>query len=88
MPHGNLWGWGETGRRDSVSGAVAADAVPEPSKAGRLLVLVNPAAGKGRGVAATEDIRKGVLLLDEVVITIIVVMVVISIITVYFLREQ
>ena len=54
MPHGNLWGWGETGRRDSVSGAVAADAVPEPSKPGRLLVLVNPAAGKGRGVAAYE----------------------------------
>ena len=54
MPHGNLWGWGETGRRDSVSGAVAADAAPEPSKAGRLLVLVNPAAGKGRGVAAYE----------------------------------
>ena len=53
MPHGNLWGWGETGRRDSVS-AVAADAAPEPSKAGRLLVLVNPAAGKGRGVAAYE----------------------------------
>ena len=53
MPHGNLWGWGETGRRDSVS-AVAADAAPEPSKASRLLVLVNPAAGKGRGVAAYE----------------------------------
>ena len=52
MPHGNLWGWGDEQRRDSIS-AANADPLPEPTKA-RLLVLVNPAAGKGRGVAAYE----------------------------------
>ena len=52
MPHGNLWGWGDEQRRDSIS-AANADPPPEPTKA-RLLVLVNPAAGKGRGVAAYE----------------------------------
>ena len=44
MPHGNLWGWGDEQRRDSIS-AANADPLPEPTKA-RLLVLVNPAAGK------------------------------------------
>ena len=52
MPHGNLWGWGDEQRRDSIS-AANADPLPEPTKA-RLLVLVNPAAGKGPGVAAYE----------------------------------
>ena len=70
MPHGNLWGWGDEQRRDSIS-AANADPLPEPTKA-RLLVrteeeqwIFRLAAGGNTALAAQSAYPSSLTEMEE-----------------------